>query len=94
MHSVGVQHERGVRDVVLPGSLGQYFENEYIVFKNIFVITLKIFFPTCDNERPSCSTDQIASAMVSDLQDFMGPLSLYLRPWNNNCLKKHNFIDR
>ena len=25
VHSVGVQHERGVRDVVLPGSLGQYF---------------------------------------------------------------------
>ena len=35
---------------------------------------------TCDRERPSCSTDQIASAIVSDLQDFIGPRSLYLKP--------------
>ena len=44
VHSVGVQHERGIRDVMLPGSLGQYFENEYI-FKKYFCYHIKnIFF--------------------------------------------------
>ena len=42
-----------------------------------------ILCSTWDKDRPSWSTDQIASAMVSDLQDFMGPLSLYLTPCNN-----------